>query len=255
MKISIVHPSRNRVKMATEAVKQWKKAGVEYILSVDYSDTAENYIGYQEIAKKNKLKLAINHNKNCVDAVNAGAKQSSGDWIVVVSDDFNCPENWVEKLREVVGFDSDEPRVILINDGISQNILSLPIMNRKAYEMLGYIYYPKYSSMFADTDLFAMAKSWGWLIDARHLLFEHNHFTNGKNETDEAYLRQNQGAFWAIGKALFERRIDSNFDWVDLTEPERVTFENQIEDSLSQNPSQHPNLKPVTKISGGGQCN
>jgi len=255
MKISIVHPSRNRVKMATEAVQEWKHAGVEYILSVDYSDTAENYIGYQELAKKNKLKLAINHNKNCVDAVNAGAEQTSGDWIVVVSDDFNCPENWVERLRQVVGFESKEPRIIWVNDGISDNIVSLPIMNRKAYETLGYIYYPKYSSMYADTDLFAMAKSYGWLIDARHLLFEHNHFTNGKRESDEAYLRQNQSAFWAIGKALFDRRVKSNFDAVDLTEAERLTFENQIQQSSSSNPNQHPNAKPVTKISGGGQCN
>ena len=66
MKISIVHPSRNRVKMATEAVKQWKKAGVEYILSVDYSDTAENYIGYQELAKKNKLNSNLDQFQNRV---------------------------------------------------------------------------------------------------------------------------------------------------------------------------------------------
>lgn len=255
MKISIVHPSRNRVKMASEAIEKWKSAGVEYILSVDFSDTAENFIKYQEIAKKNKCKLVINHNKNCVDAVNAGAKHATGDWVVVVSDDFDCPEDWVQKLREIEGFDSKEPKVILVNDGISNNIVSLPIINRIAYEELGYIYYPKYASMFADTDLFALAKRKNWVIDAKHLLFEHKHFTNGKRESDEAYLRQNQSAFWAIGKALFERRVQSDFEEVDLTEQERITFENQIQQPSSSNPNQHPNAKPVTKISGGGQCN
>ena len=86
-------------------------------------------------------------------------------------------------------------------------------------------------------------------------MFEHKHFTNGKRESDEAYLRQNQSAYWAIGKALFERRVQSDFQMVDLTEQERITFENQIQQPSSSNPNQHPNAKPVTKISGGGQCN
>jgi hypothetical protein len=65
--------------------------------------------------------------------------------------------------------------------------------------------------MCADTDYTEMAKALGQIVNARDLVFEHRHYTNGKAKEDATYLRQNSAAAWERGRAVLQRRRAERF--------------------------------------------
>ena len=218
MKITILHPSRNRAIRAHQAFSDWMfkasgKHDIEWIVSIDNDDQqADEYR-----LRFNPFSASIIHhnNRSLVDAVNRAAQVATGELLVVVSDDFTCPEGWDDSLAKL---SKEEPCAIWVNDGYSypkappdNRLLTLPILNQAAYKKLGYVYYPGYFSMFVDNDLFEVCDVNGWIVDAGHLLFTHNHPSIGLNPEDSTYLRQNSRQAWEIGKRLFEQRKSRGF--------------------------------------------
>lgn len=207
MKISLIHPSRNRIKRCEEAMNNWisnfsnSVHTYEYILSVDNDD--ECIDKYRDLAKKHGANIVSNNNTCCVDAANYGATFAKGDLLILVSDDFTCPYNYDLLLGT---YYHQKPQIFQINDTITKSIITLPIMNMLAYKELGYIYYPEYKSMFADNDLRLVAESKGWLVDLTFITFEHQHFVNKLADKDEAYIRQNSDENWKHGSLIFEKR-------------------------------------------------
>ena len=65
--------------------------------------------------------------------------------------------------------------------------------------------------MYADNDLYEVCDANGWIVDAGHLTFTHNHPSIGLNPEDSTYLRQNSRQAWQIGKRLFEQRKSRAF--------------------------------------------
>lgn len=218
MKISCLHPSRNRAIRAHAAYSDWlfKTSGkheIEWIVSIDNDDQqADEYrLRFNPYAAS----IIQHNNRSLVDAVNRAAQASTGELLVVVSDDFTCPEGWDDSLAKI---SKTEPCAIWVNDGYSypkpspdNRLLTLPILNRAAYLQLGYVYYPGYFSMFADNDLYEVCDANGWIVDAGHLTFTHNHPSIGLNPEDSTYLRQNSRQAWQIGKRLFEQRKAKEF--------------------------------------------
>jgi len=211
IRYSLLHPSRGRCARATEAIREWtaRRSGshaVEHILSVDTDDDVD---GYRRVANAEEVQLVVNANRSIVDAVNAAARTSTGDVLIVVSDDFGCPDDWDRVLAEVIGDRRDV--AVLVHDGVAARILTLPILGRALYETLGYVYHPDYVSMFVDDDLTHTARAMGKLVDARHLLFPHRHYTAGKSALDATYARQNSNAAWWHGWRVIEKRRANGF--------------------------------------------
>jgi len=209
MKFSLVHPSRNRLRRCEEAIVNWTKNFIssqgdtyEYILSVDISD--ENLDKYKELAKIHGANITINDNTCCVEAVNSGGKLATGDIIILVSDDFMSFYGWNMALKAY--YKSDVPQIYQVWDGMTKDIITIPMMNMQAYKALGYIYYPEYKSMFADNDLRLEAERLNYLVDATLLHFPHNHWVNNMAEKDEQYIHQEKSENWAIGSEVFEKR-------------------------------------------------
>ena len=209
MKISIIHPSRGRPVKAVEAYQEWlmkAEGDFEYILSIDQSDPTQSQY-YQQCQKHNVHgSILLNPNRCIVEAVNVAAKHSTGDLIVVMSDDFGCPEHWDKLLIERV---KQDQQVLHVFDTIQRDIVTLPIMTRSYYNRFGYVYHPQYFSMFCDNDLTECAKRTGAYTDCRDLTFEHRHWVNGKAVKDKTYEREESG--WAVGEKLFKRRKLINF--------------------------------------------
>lgn len=207
MKFSLVHPSRQRVEKCKEAINNWTSRfsnsvhTFEYILSVDNDD--EMLEEYRALAKKSGANIVINNNTCCVEAANYGATFAKGDIIILVSDDFCPPYNYDIILG---AYFKNEPQIFQIDDTITKSIITLPIINRAAYDELKFVYYPEYKSMFADNDLRLVAESRGWLVDITFVKFEHRHWVNNLAEKDDAYIRQNSDEFWKHGSEVFERR-------------------------------------------------
>ena len=218
MKFTIVHPSRSRCERAREAahrcIDRFNVDGgdtIEYILSLDNDDY---YVScYQEWADEYGIHLIVNSNRSLVDACNNAALISTGDCIIVLSDDFETPENWNTLLKEKIG--KNDFYGILINDGISGatgDIMSLPIISRKLYLKLGYLYHPDFFSLFADNALLDVCKKLDCLIDARDLLFKHHHYTVGLSQKDATYSRENSLSAYNMGVKAYEALKARNYD-------------------------------------------
>lgn len=205
---SLIHPSRGRPRQALECIRLWlwqcsPYDRVEYILSLDHVDCR----GYQSLLPHligNPIKLVVGENRTMVEALNLGAKEATGDILIYVSDDFECPPFWDLEILEAV--EGKKDFVLDVDDGIQDRVFTITIMSRSYYERLGYMYHPGYMSMFADNDLTEQAKADGVVVPARHLLFRHNHPVAGRAQMDATYARQGSSTAWKHGEALFNQR-------------------------------------------------
>lgn len=205
--ISLIHPSRSRPQKAHETATKWlANAGcdIEYIQSLDTSDP------YLKEYKTTFL-TCINDNKSVVEATNHAAKKAKGNILIYLSDDFDCFENWgAAALKEFAG--EDRPLLLKVDDCLQPfevAVLTIPMMNRKLYETLGYFWYPQYRSMFCDEDLYWTCRKLGAIKNAPHLKFEHQHVSVGKAQDDETYRASSKN--WDQGKELFKQRKAAGF--------------------------------------------
>jgi len=211
---SVIHPTRGRPHLAAQCFYRWSdlfshKNDLEYLMVLD-SDDAENYLEViEELMLIPGFRVVIWDNMNVVQALNNGAKVSTGDVLLYVSDDFECPPNWdLEIQKEVKG---EKDWVLFVYDGIQRRAQTISILDRVYYSRTGYIYYPEYKSMFADPDFTETAKVLGRSIDAMHLTFRHNHYSIGGVPFDATYAKENSPDAWNHGEALFNRRKAENF--------------------------------------------
>jgi glycosyltransferase involved in cell wall biosynthesis len=216
MKISLLHPSRNRAATAGAVIAEWlgKRSGlhpIEYILSIDDNDgqTAE----YRRLAEQQGARLVIHPNRNSVQACNQAARAATGDLLIMVSDDFGCPEGWDEALVRAIGERRDI--AVLVDDGCGARTMTLPIVDRAFHQRSGYLLFPGYVHLFCDNDLEEMARRLGKLIDAKHLVFPHRHYTVGAAPYDQTY--HHAGSSWGRDELLFAQRRVRDFGLRPLT--------------------------------------
>lgn len=215
MKFSLIHPSRGRPAQALNCINLWltrfsKENKIEYVLSLD-TDDASNYLSV--IPRMHRLvdaKVVVKQNKSVVPALNNGAKVSTGDVLIYLSDDFECPENWDRELVKVIG--NKKEFAIWVADGLQNSIMTIHMLSRAYYERLGYMYYPEYFSVYADNDITEQAKKDNVMINARHLLFKHNHHSlNGGLPFDATYAKENCNEAYSSGRTLFIKRQQKEF--------------------------------------------
>jgi hypothetical protein len=212
LKITIIHPTRQRPERAYEIYEHWIKNAhnpnnIEYILSVDTTDTSD-YSKFSERTYLGGDQIIRNNNRSAVDAVNNAAKVSNGDILIVVSDDFNCHKRWDTNILRAAQSKTDW--LMKTQDKTQPWIITLPIMDRAFYNRFGYIYYPSYSHKFVDTDLTSVGDLLKRTINAKHLLFEHKHYSTGKNAKDA--VSEKADSTWNQGEKLYLERYSRNFD-------------------------------------------
>lgn len=210
MHISIIHPSRHRIKQALRTRHNWisrAEMPIEYLFSFDCDDDT--------IPKSvNGLMLP---NKSAIEAINNAVKFVSGDLIIVVSDDFSePPKGWDRMLLNQLEGCSDF--IVKTQDGIQKTLITLPIMDREYYNRFGYIYYPEYQHLFADTEMTVVGHMLGKVINS-NILIPHYHYSTGMTQKDA--INEKNDATNAQGEALFNKRKEINFG----IENHLVTFE------------------------------
>lgn len=210
MKFSILHPSRSRPQKSWQVISEWvlrAACGVETIISIDSDDPCKDeylkiYDGWNVI---------VNQNRSAVDAINKAAAIATGDVFIVVSDDFACPRNWALVLEKHLKLRHDF--LFKVNDGTQNYIVTLPIMDRAYYNRFGYIYYPSYGHMFADTELTHVADVLKRLIIRNDIVFRHHHYSvlspTTRGRKDE--VTQRADATWDEGKRLYLKRVRERF--------------------------------------------
>lgn len=213
MKITLLHPSRSRPEKARATYEYWilqasGKVEIEHILSLDFSDSKnELYTPFGENSK-----FILNHNTCVVDATNQAVQIATGDVFIYLSDDFKCPKDWDILILNHFQDKWNVPKLLKVDDclqNFSVAVLTIPIMNRALYKLLGYFWHPEYKSMFVDEHLYWICEKQGWLTLASELKFPHEHCSIGKAERDETYIRSE--ANWEQGKALFAKHKQEGF--------------------------------------------
>ena len=150
--------------------------------------------------------------KDCTAGWNAAAALSTGKVLIAVADDFIPPPGWDEALLAIEPKSwIDEDRVIHVNDGYVKELCTLAILTRTRYDRFGYLWYPKYKSMFCDTEFTEVAYRDGVVIEAMHLLFEHMHPDCGKRDRDDTDRTHASQERWNTGEMLFKFRKTRGF--------------------------------------------
>jgi len=214
MKITLLHPSRGRAQKAYETFDTWMqrctgKFEIEHILSLDEDDPqVQNYANRFPLNSK----CCIGPNTCVVDATNAAAKHATGDILIYLSDDFNCPHHWDLLVIKRSLAQNRKEWLMKVDDGLQPfdvKVLTIPIMSNYLYQKLGYFWYPEYKSMFVDEDLYHTAANMDALFMAPEITFKHHHHSLGLCENDETYSRSEKN--WDQGKELFAHRKASGF--------------------------------------------
>lgn len=212
MKVSIIHPSRGRPEQATSTISNWLKRAdnpldIQYALSLDEDD-------YESYAMRMKLlagiyfniEILVNENKSAIQAINHAATYVDNALLIVVSDDFDCPQHWDTLLLEALK--DKEDFCVKTKDGYQNTMMTLPIMDRAYYNRFGYIYNPIYTHWYADQEMTAVAMMLGRNINL-DIEFTHNHYMAGKGVKDAINERNNLSA--ASGKIIYNQRVKDNF--------------------------------------------
>ena len=202
--------------------KAARPVDVEYVLCIDPRwgfDPAADY------GMRSCDKVVVNQGRRCyVDGVNTAAAASTGSMLIVNADDQFVCEGWDWELRRRLTYQgADGPQhpnsdafVVEISTGTpnehERGIMVAPILSRRRYEDLGYVFFPEYESMFADNDFCEHAKRDDVIIDARDLLFPHRHpMFDASVKKDAAYEAQNRREAYQLGENLLARRRASRF--------------------------------------------
>lgn len=211
--ITLIHPSRSRPKQAFETAKKWlyeadSDLGLDlsYIISVDTYDPllSEYYSLFGGFGLADCLQ--VNDNMSAIEAINNAAKIAAGDLLIVVSDDFSCPENWDTVLLQALEGKSDF--IVKTKDGLQKTLITLPIMDRTYYNRFGYIYHPDYLHLHCDEEMTIVGHMLGKVINL-DILFPHNHYTTGKFKKDAISIKNDNT--WAHGQTTLDRRSKDNF--------------------------------------------
>lgn len=212
-RISIIHPSRGRASIALSVVKSWMlKAdhpeSIEYILCIDTDDNEPYWQLAIDFLDSDAINIILSKhpNKSAIEAINRGALTATGDILIVVSDDFDCPEHWDTMLLQAL--EGKEDFCVKTKDGIQPTLMTLPILDRNYYNRFGYIYHPDYLHMYSDQEMTAVAHMLGRNVDV-DLLFPHNHYSTKKFVKDAISIKNDKT--YPQGKQVFDRRLRTNF--------------------------------------------
>jgi hypothetical protein len=109
--------------------------------------------------------------------------------------------------------DPEVSAVLAVSDGHrTDNLICLAIATR-SYVMQDYFFFhPRFTGVYSDNWFTHLAYQRGQVIEARDLVFQHQHPAFGTKDMDATYAAQNAPARYVEGKAIFDDLLAGN-DW------------------------------------------
>lgn len=200
-----------------EVIELWNNRSTkqvhEWVIGVDANNASVRAEAEKLALEYPRIKIAVNNGpETCVSGWNTAAAETTGKVIITVADDFRPPRDWDALLLslEPKGW-IDREHVVKVEDGYVHNIFVISILTRKRYERFGYVFYPKYLSLFCDTEFGTVATRDGVVIEANHLLFEHLHPDCNKRDRDGVDLVHASSERWNSGEMIYKFRFAQGF--------------------------------------------
>jgi hypothetical protein len=147
------------------------------------------------------------YNETALEIIRDAGTASVPEIIVCASDDVHPIKGWDRLIEERIG-NTRKSAFLACSDGRSHmNAVPLQIVTRAWIEKRGYIFHPRFKSVYADNWLLATAKNEGALIRATDLVFEHKHPFMGTAKLDEVYEAENSVERYAEGLRILTELI------------------------------------------------
>lgn len=212
--ISLIHATRGRPEKMVACLDLWlSKAdnplSIEHIFSIDEDDkeVVEVARGYKHILNK--------PGHGCIAAWNKAANACCGNILIQLSDDWIPPIGWDTIITTRLGDKINEEAVLAISDGIIRedgkmtDCLCMAIMTRDRLLAQGHMFYPEYKSVYSDNEFTDRAYADNVVVEARDIIFQHEHPINGNVPFDKTYVEQNAKERYQSGNEIYmDRKIN-----------------------------------------------
>jgi hypothetical protein len=200
MKISLLHATR-RPKEAQDCQKLWLEraenaSNVEIITCIDHDDLA----GREEFPD-----AVLNSSEGVCPAWNEAAKHATGDVLIAMDDDWQAPHSWDQIIESYMCNGAD---ILHVGDKHRKDqLICHPIISRKFYESMGYLWHPLFKSVYCDNWFSEVATRWGY-VDATDggkidLGFVHANPSQGYGTEDDIARKSNSRERYAHGEAVY----------------------------------------------------
>lgn len=221
---SLLHATLGRPEKALATMRLWAEratnpAAIEYVIAYEKSDAAteaalDAYLPTAELPWfQGGVPVVRGDFGGSAPAWDAAARVSSGHLLVQVSDDFAPPVHWDLALLGRLPMGWEQERIVIaVNDGLRRDRLMCHAICTAVYaDHKGEFLHAGYKSMFSDNDFTISAyrhqdRGECKVIEARDLLFEHQHHCKTGESEDATYAWTNRPEAYAHGKRLFEER-------------------------------------------------
>lgn len=204
--ISLIHATRGRPAKAKKCQSNWlaladRPFGIEIITVVDADDV--------ESRKELPEAIVVEPGGGCARAWNEGAKASTGHILIQLSDDWMPPKGWDTIISQRIG-DFNKPAILAISDGHRKDrLLCMAIMTRARYLEQGYMFHPRFLSVYSDDFFTEMAyREPGLVIEAKDIVIEHQHPGHGFGKVDTVMAISNSKDRYRHGKETLEMLRD-----------------------------------------------
>lgn len=201
-RIALLHATRGRFEKAAQARKMWLDLAerpdlIEHIFLMDDDDPESEPL-------RRMHHLTIPAGGGCVAAWNQGIFANESPVFVQMSDDWIPPLRWDEQILARLG-DLDKPSVLAVSDGIrTDKLICMAICTRKYLVQDGFFFHPRFKGVFSDNWFTEQAYARGAVIEARDLVFTHEHPLATGKTLDQTYEIQNSTERYAQGRRVLE---------------------------------------------------
>ena len=202
--ISVLHPTC-RFDVSSKVREEWLKLAknpraIEWVYGIDAKEQERigSLLGGKVVVDgENRL--------GAVSKINACAKNSLGDVLVMAADDIYPPEDWDVKVLAAIP-DTKGEYVLACPDGNQgrPDLIHNITITRKRYERYGYVIHPAFYHLYGDDFFTAQAVADKVVVRCPGIVFDHRHPTTGKSQVDAVYARTNSQEQYTLGAQIYK---------------------------------------------------
>lgn len=215
MRILIKYPTRQRPALFLSTITKYMDMAVyqhRYVVTIDSNDRTMLAI-LDTLKAYPGVEIDITEPKGKVHAINSGIPLEGWDILVLASDDhIPVQKEWdihlMHDFKDTAP--NKEPRMLWYKDIRNPGICFMPVMNRAAYDLKGYIYHPDYQSLWCDNEQTEVMTANGVMLQVdRELWRNESPDWGGSVKRDNLYRANN--SLFAKDKATYLRRKAAGF--------------------------------------------
>jgi hypothetical protein len=213
-------PTRGRPAQALAVLTAYRELAADLVaieVVIDEDDGTMNTTQVLQRLYDLDCFITIDRHSSKIEAVNAGRVN---DWAILalVSDDMApVVRGYDRRIQQAMA--EHFPLLdglIYFNDGYNKDhvrpgrpvLCTLPIFGRHLYDQFGYVYFPRYGSLYSDDEQTELLTAMRRAVFVDELLIEHRHHAAGK-ATNDALYQFNDSKWGEHDRDLFERRSQS----------------------------------------------